>query len=554
MQVRLITFILIFTIAVINLIGLSKMALALEVVESNRVGKILFTNKLKSFEDYQESDFVSKIDFHNNKNLYFAGFLQQPLSKSIAAIMPDLPNAKGNYQFSFLVNGKLIYTENLNMGAGTAKQKSQDVVLFKPFYSETNEDSWGRFLWMRFMHFGGEEALVEGLHKLQIEIRPYVKLSEIKIGNILLQGELAINVVKPHVSKQQMAVQKIQPDSGWKIAQQDFNHEKIEQLNTRILQKDFKQITSVVVIKQGKLLFEEYFNGATRNTLHDPRSVGKSFASTMLGIAIEDGHIKNIEQPLSDFYNIKNFANFSAQKSQVSLKDLLTMSSGFAGNDNDYDTPGNEENMYPTDDWVKFTLDLPMAKDSKNTVPNSELKASENWQYFTAGVVLLGDIIHQSVPKGLEYYADQKLFAPLGIENYKWQYTPQQVANTAGGLQLRALDFAKYGQLYQNQGRWNGKQVIPAKWVEASLAKQAQRDKESNQGHYGFLFWNDHLELNNKSYEVAYATGNGGNKIFIFKDIPYVIVITATAYNQRYAHPQVNQMMQNYIMPAILGY
>ena len=554
MQVRLITFILIFTIAVINLIGLSKMALALEVVESNRVGKILFTNKLKSFEDYQESDFVSKIDFNNNKNLYFAGFLQQPLSKSIAAIMPDLPNAKGNYQFSFLVNGKLIYTENLNMGAGTAKQKSQDVVLFKPFYSETNEDSWGRFLWMRFMHFGGEEALVEGLHKLQIEIRPYVKLSEIKIGNILLQGELAINVVKPHVSKQQMAVQKIQPDSGWKIAQQDFNHEKIEQLNTRILQKDFKQITSVVVIKQGKLLFEEYFNGATRNTLHDPRSVGKSFASTMLGIAIEDGHIKNIEQPLSDFYNIKNFANFSAQKSQVSLKDLLTMSSGFAGNDNDYDTPGNEENMYPTDDWVKFTLDLPMAKDSKNTVPNSELKASENWQYFTAGVVLLGDIIHQSVPKGLEYYADQKLFAPLGIENYKWQYTPQQVANTAGGLQLRALDFAKYGQLYQNQGRWNGKQVIPAKWVEASLAKQAQRDKESNQGHYGFLFWNDHLELNNKSYEVAYATGNGGNKIFIFKDIPYVIVITATAYNQRYAHPQVNQMMQNYIMPAILGY
>lgn len=177
----------------------------------------------------------------------------------------------------------------------------------------------------------------------------------------------------------------------------------------------------------------------------------------------------------------------------------------------------------------------------------------KHWQYFTAGPVLLGDIIHKRVPDGLETYANKKLFTPLGIENYQWQYTPQNVANTAGGLQLKALDLAKYGQLYKNSGLWEGKQIIPQKWVQASLSKQAKRAEQNADGHYGYLFWHDTLTLGSHTYEVAYATGNGGNKIFIFKDIPFVIVITATAYNTVYAHRQVAQMMSDYILPAILN-
>ena len=114
------------------------------------------------------------------------------------------------------------------------------------------------------------------------------------------------------------------------------------------------------VIRDGRLLVEEYFNGATRDTLHDTRSVGKSFASTMMGIAIDDGYIKSENQTLKDFYDLRKFANYSAQKEGVSLKSLLTMSSAFDGNDDNEDSPGNEEKMYPTGDWIKFALDLPM--------------------------------------------------------------------------------------------------------------------------------------------------------------------------------------------------
>jgi CubicO group peptidase (beta-lactamase class C family) len=101
------------------------------------------------------------------------------------------------------------------------------------------------------------------------------------------------------------------------------------------------------------------FNKADRNTLHDVRSVGKTFASTITGIAIADGYLKNEYQTLKEFYNLRNFANYSPEKENTTIRELLTMSSVFEGNDNKGNSLGNEENMYPTPDWVKFTLDLP---------------------------------------------------------------------------------------------------------------------------------------------------------------------------------------------------
>ena len=298
------------------------------------------------------------------------------------------------------------------------------------------------------------------------------------------------------------------------------------------------------MIKNGKLLIEEYFNSEGRDTLHDPRSVGKTFASAVMGIAIEDGYIKSEQQTLSDFYNLRNFHNYSQKKDSITLKSLLTMSSVFDADDNDDNSPGNENNMYPTDNWVKFALDLKV---------DSSKQAYKTWSYFTAGAVVLGDILNQKVPGGLQRYADTKLFKPLGITSYEWPYTPQHVPSTAGGIRLRALDFAKFGQLYKNGGIWNGKQIIPNEWVEKSFTKQITLPADVvGPGNYGYLFWNKTYTVGGKSYETWYCTGNGGNKIFIFKDQPLVVVITATAYNEGYAHPQVDKMMQQYILPAVL--
>lgn len=510
-------------------------------------GKIIFSTTAKAIESYQATELIQRFELNSTKSLYFNAVLDQPLTAYLQQLAPELSaeevNKIGNYQFTFYVDGSVVYTESLNLAAGLSTEKSSHKVLMKPFFSEANEDSWGRFLWMRFMHFGGEQALTEGVHTLKIEIRPYVKTADIKIGNLIAAGDISVQVVKPKASEQQIAVQPIQATHDWVISKDSYNKELIRAMNKKIAEKDFKDISSVVVIKDGALLLEEYFNGSERASLHDPRSVGKSFASTMLGIAIQEGFIQSEKQSLSEFYPLKNYQNYSEKKANISLKDLMTMTSGFAGDDSDSASQGNEENMYPTPDWVKFTLDLPMQN------PTSSAK---EWSYFTAGVVVLGDVLHQKVPDGLEAYADKKLFAPLGITEYQWQYTPQKVANTAGGIGLRALDFAKYGQLYKNGGSWGKQQIIPADWVKASLAKQVARTEQKDGGHYGYLFWNDTIQSGQQSYEVAYASGNGGNKIFIFKDIPLVIVITAKAYNKAYGHPQVAQMVSEYLLPAIL--
>ena len=510
-------------------------------------GKIIFSTTAKAVETYQATELIQRFELNSTKNLYFNAVLDKPLTAYLQELVPGLSaedaNKNGNYQFTFSVDDSLVYTENLNIAAGLSTEKSANKVLMKPFFSETNEDSWGRFLWMRFMHFGGEQALTEGVHTLKIEIRPYVKTADLKIGNLIAAGEISVQVVKPKASEQQIAIQPIQAAQDWVISKDSYNKDLIRAMNKKIAEKDFKDISSVVVIKEGALLLEEYFNGSERASLHDPRSVGKSFASTMLGIAIQEGFIQSEKQTLSEFYPLKNYQNYSEKKANISLKDLMTMTSGFAGDDSDSASQGNEENMYPTPDWVKFALDLPMQN------PTSSAK---EWSYFTAGVVVLGDILQKTVPEGLEAYADKKLFAPLGITQYQWQYTPQKVANTAGGIRLRALDFAKYGQLYKNGGSWGKQQIIPADWVKASLAKQVARTEQKDGGHYGYLFWNDSIQSGQQSFEVAYASGNGGNKIFIFKDIPVVIVITAKAYNKAYAHPQVTKMISDYILPAIL--
>ena len=510
------------------------------------IGEVTFMSKPIPIQDYRESDFLKTFELMENCDLNIRTFMGNSLTNYLHQLAPDLSaeelNKIGNYQFSFYVDGAMVYMENIPPGAGGLAGKNRQTAFRVPLISSTEEDSWGRFLWGRFMMKGGQEALAEGKHALIIEIRPYIKNPTLKTGGMIAAGRIILNVVKPNVDEMEIAPQPIRPDSGWPVSNDSYDRKKIRDLNRKIAQKDFKDITSLVVIKDGKLLIEEYFNGADRTTLHDTRSVGKTFTSALMGMAIRDGYIKDMTRTLADFYDLKSFSNFAPKKSGVTLKNLLTMSSAFAGSDQDENSPGNEEKMYPTSNWVKFALDLPVDDAKEN---------GRQWDYFTAGVILLGDILDKSVPGGLERYAEIGLFKPLGITRYKWQYTPKKIANTAGSLQMASLDYAKFGQLYKNGGLWDGKRVLPEQWVEATFQKYLPIPDAEN-GFYGLLFWNTTYKVNGHPYETFYCSGNGGNKIFVFTDQPLVIVITATAYNKPYAHPQVDKMMERYILPAVV--
>lgn len=512
-------------------------------IHKANIGKIAFMSKTVPIETFTQGDFLRTFELKDKSDLNIRVFLGNSLTNYLHLLSPKLTadelTINGNYQFTFIVDNKKVYVENLNVGAGSADSKNQRTIFRVPLISSTNEDSWGRFLWNRFYGNGGQDALTNGEHLLKIEVRPYLNLNEILIGNIIAEGELKIIVPEIKINEQLVKVQNIKPLKDFQISSSQIDTVKIEELNRKIATQNFKDITSIVVLKDGELLLEEYFNGANRKTLHDTRSVGKSFASTLLGIAIKENYIKSEKQTLNEFYKLNTFQNYSIAKDSITLKDLLTMSSTFDGSDMNSESPGNEENMYPTKNWVEFALNLPIDKSKVE---------SKQWDYFTAGVVVLGDIIHKSVPNGLEKYSNEKLFKPLGITKYKWQFTPQKVANTAGSVQLRSLDYAKYGQLYKNQGVWSGKQILSKEWIAKSLSHQMTISEAE---YYGYLFWNKTYNVNGVNYEVYYSSGNGGNRIFIFKDFPIVVVITSTAYNTPYGHKQVDKIMQNYLIEVV---
>jgi len=515
------------------------------------IGKVTFMNGNITLSQYKESDFLKSFKLTHKSDLNIRVFMDNSVTNYLHQLAPDLPSERlletGNLQFAFYVDNKFIYKENIHYGCnfGSGGSKNTSTTFRVPLTSSKGEDWWAMYMWDRFKLNGGEKVLTDGKHKLKIEIRPYLKTdenSDLKVGSLIAEGQIQLGIKTPKITAKQIAIQPILANSGWEISNFPFDKKKIEMLNTEIANYSLKEITSIVVIREGKLMLEEYFNDADRNTIHDTRSAGKSFTSTLMGIAINDGYIKSENETLHTFYDLTKYANYELKKDSVKIKDLLTMSSAFSGSDAHSDSPGNEENMYPTENWVKFTLDLPMDNSKTN---------GGKWDYFTAGVVLLGDILDKQVPGGLEKYADEKLFKPLNITKYQWQYTPQKVVNTAGSLQMTSLDYAKYAQLYKNNGKWNGKQIIPSDWVEKTFTRQIQITERDNQ-FYSYLFWNKKVAYEGENYETFYCAGNGGNEFIIFKDLPLTIIITSKAYNKPYGHQQAETIVKDYILPAIL--
>ncbi len=517
-------------------------------IHKANIGKIVFSAKPVKLNELGNAQFLNDYQLTNKSNLFITVCLGNTMTSYLKQLAPTLDSnsllQSGNYQFSFYVDQKLVYQSNLLPGAPRANEQNTFTVWTKPLIDNENEGAyWSQSAWNRFMFNGGERALSDGKHVLKIELRPYLKSTTVIVGNVIAAGTLNLMVNrKPLVDFGNVKLAPVKAYDGLPISKESFNQDKIKTLKANVEAGVFKHITSVVVIKNGKILLEEYFNNANRDSLHDVRSVGKTFASTLTGIAIKDGLLKSENQTLGEFYDLKAYDHYSPKKANTSIKELLTMSADFDGDDADGDSPGNEENMYPTDNWVKFTLDLPV----------DTVKYKGQWHYFTAGAMLVGSLLDRIVPEHLEKYADLKLFKPLNITRYKWQYTPQHVVNTAGGIRMNALDFAKFGQLYKNNGLWQGKQVLPKQWVEKSLSRQIPVTGQKDE-YYGYLFWNKTYQLNGKAYETSYCAGNGGNKIFVFKDQPLVVVITATAYGTAYGHTQVDKMMEDYILPAVVG-
>lgn len=294
---------------------------------------------------------------------------------------------------------------------------------------------------------------------------------------------------------------------------------RIDSVLQGVVQGKYPDVHGILVLKDGKLVVEEYFYQFSADSLHPLRSATKSIVSALTGLAIQDKKIIGERDRVLPYFPEYTIANPSEEKQRITVADLLANTSGLACDISDPSSPGNEEVMDHSRDWVKFTLDLPMA-----AAPGTR------GMYCSGNPITLGRIIEKAEKMPLPEYARQKLFSPLGINAYRWVFKPDSSrADDFCQLHLRPRDMAKFGQLYLDSGRWQGRQIIPKSWVVQSTAEHSVVQGVS----YGYLWWRKYLLAHGVRYDGFSAQGNGGQRIFICPAQKLVVVMVGGSYNRQ---------------------
>ncbi len=301
---------------------------------------------------------------------------------------------------------------------------------------------------------------------------------------------------------------------------------------------DFPDVHSVLIYKNNKLVLEEYFYGFDRDDAHQLRSATKPFIGGLLGMAIDQGLIAGENEKLLPFFQNKyqRIENMDSLKQEVTIAHFLGYRHGMDCENNNPQSIGNEQQMMQSDDWVKYTLDLPMIAQPG--------KASS---YCTGCALVLGSLVEIATNQPIEDFARAHLFGPLGITNYDWTFepNPQSILNFSQ-MSITPRDLVKLAKMYKDGGQWQGKQILSSRWVSKTF--------DTELGDYGYLWKSKYFVVDGKTYSSYMATGNGGQKINIWPELDMITVFTGGSYNsyQLYGKSSPpNEMIPNYILKAI---
>jgi CubicO group peptidase (beta-lactamase class C family) len=306
----------------------------------------------------------------------------------------------------------------------------------------------------------------------------------------------------------------------------------LQDLEMAVRAGEFKKIGSVLIARHGKLVYESYFDGDA-NTLRDTRSATKSITDVLIGIAIDENKLTGVDTRVLQLLpeHARKLQNPDPRKDKITIEDFLTMSSPLECDDWNDASRGNEERMYVVEDWA---IDPP---------PHGRY-----FSYCTGGVFTLSEVLQKATGVRTDRYAQEKLFAALGITDVQWVYSPLNIPQTGGGLRLSGRDLLKIAQLYLNGGIWQGRRIVDEAWVRASTQPHARIDDETE---YGYLWWLKSFKSGGTSYPAFFMSGNGGNKVAVFPGLDMAVVITSTNYGTQGMHEQTEKLLTDYVLPAV---
>ncbi len=271
------------------------------------------------------------------------------------------------------------------------------------------------------------------------------------------------------------------------------------------------RLLSLLAVKNGRLVLEEYFAGNRSDSLNDVRSITKSVVSALAGIAVEEGHLESLDDPISA-YLAPVVGELDPGKGAITVRHLLTMTGGFAW---DEDGPREYNDWILSGEHLAHLLDRPLADE-----PGS------SFEYNSAAVHLLGVVLEEAVGRPLPAYADEVLFGPIGVAAARWEPLPGGRVNGGAGLDLRPRDLARFGQLFLQEGRSGGRQILPPGWAELSTVERFgwRFGDGSLQGvTYGMLWW----VVPSAPEPFFFAWGYGGQYVVVVPELELVVVATS---------------------------
>lgn len=334
------------------------------------------------------------------------------------------------------------------------------------------------------------------------------------------------------------------PTEEWKTAtpeEKGIDSGKLIEMIESI-REEKKDFHSILIIRDGYLVTEAYFNPYSRDIKHNIFSASKSMSALLTGIAMEEGYIDSLRQPVLDLFpEYKNAVkNLDDRKRSLTLFHLLTMTDGLEWVDGPYlaRRKGDFLSLLTADDGIRYYLDKPVKED-----PGTK------WNYNSGSSYMLSAIIQETTGRSALEYAREKLFEPIGIWDAYWGSYQQGISNGGSEMFLRPRDFARIGHLVLNKGNWDGKQVIPSKWVRhATMRPQVKVDFLE----YGYCYqWYYDVSL---PYKSTSAGGLGGQYLFVIPDLDMVVVFTASLIER---DPDIIDLpffhLRDYILPAVLS-
>jgi len=341
----------------------------------------------------------------------------------------------------------------------------------------------------------------------------------------------------------------------------------IEKAVNDINRGKYKEVHSILILKDDKLVLEEYFTGHKyqwdapnhhgelvtwdQDMMHVCQSVTKSITSACIGIAIDEGFIESVHQSIFDYLPEHQHLNIDG-KDKITIEHLLTMTSGLEWME--WNAPYSSRENPIIEIWFQ---EAEQNKDPFTFVLEGALKdePGTSFRYYGGNQIVLGGIIENATKMDIDEFSAQYLFEPLGTDSFDWWVRFEGgVIEAAGGIKMTPRDMVKVGVTYLNEGVWNGKQIISEQWVEESATTfvgnqgiDVPGTDKKNVG-YSYSWWTKTFSDSGKEIYMFYAAGWGGQNIFIFPELNAVVVTTGGTYT---SSTKTFSLLEKYIIPAL---